>query len=74
VVEAVLELSEIARDVLVANGEEGAGQTGLEVAEPGIGSLEGRGPDRLPAGARDDRSMAASGIGPLAVRKRTAAG
>src|SRR3954468_5537933 len=42
---------------------EGAGQTGLEVAEQGVGPLEGGGPDRLPAGARDDRPMAAAGIG-----------
>src|SRR3954452_4596638 len=62
-IEAVLELGEIARDVFVADGMEGAGQTGLEVAEQGVGPLEGGGPDRLPAGARDDRPMAAAGIG-----------
>src|SRR3954451_1195498 len=61
-VEAVLELGEIARDVLVADGVEGAGQTGLEIAEQGVGPLEGGGPDRLLAGARDDRPMAAPGI------------
>ena len=74
VVEAILKLSEIARDVLVADGVEGAGQTGLKIAEQGVGPLEGGGPDRLLAGTRDDRLMAAAGIGPLAVRKRTAAG
>ena len=73
-VEAVLELGEIARHVLVADGVEGAGQTGLKVAEQGVGPLEGGGPDRLLAGTRDDRPMATAGIGPLAVRKRTAAG
>src|SRR3954463_7954331 len=62
-IEAVLELGEIARDVFVADGVEGAGQTGLEVAEQGVGPLEGGGPDRLPARARDDRPMAAAGIG-----------
>src|SRR3954464_1184226 len=62
-VEAVLELGEIARDVLVADGVEGAGQTGLEVAEQGVGPLEGGGPDRLLAGTRDDRLMAAVSIG-----------
>src|SRR3954468_5481696 len=61
-VEAVLELGEIARDVLVADGVEGAGQTGLEVAQQGVGPLEGGGPDRLLAGARDDRPMATAGI------------
>src|SRR3954466_5077286 len=61
-VEAVLELGQIARDVFVADGVEGAGQTGLEVAEQGVGPLEGGGPDRLLAGARDDRPMAAPGI------------
>src|SRR4051795_7657098 len=62
-VEAVLELGEVARDVFVADGVEGAGQTGLEVAEQGVGPLEGGGPDRLLAGARDDRPMATAGIG-----------
>ena len=65
-VEAVLELGQIARDVLVADGVEGAGQTGLEVAEQGVGPLEGGGPDRLLAGPRDDRPMAAPGIGDAA--------
>src|SRR3954463_283296 len=62
-IEAVLELGEIARDVFVADGVEGAGQLGLGVAEQGVGPLEAGGPDRLPAGARDDRPMAAAGIG-----------
>src|SRR4051794_41896685 len=61
-VEAVLELGQIAWHVLVADGVEGAGQTGLEVAEQGVGPLEGGRLDRLPAGARDDRPMAAAGI------------
>ena len=69
-----MKLRQIARHVLVADGVEGAGQTGLEVAEQGVGPLEGGGPDRLLAGPRDDRPMAAPGIVPLAVRKRTAAG
>src|SRR3954471_22780527 len=62
-VEALCELVEITRDVFVADGVEGAGQTGLEVAEQGIGPLEGGGPDRLLAGARDNRPMATAGIG-----------
>ena len=58
-----MELGEVARDVLVADGVEGAGQTGLKIAEQGVGPLEGGGPDRLLAGPRDDRPMAAPGIG-----------
>ena len=61
-VEAVLELRQIARHVFIADGVEGAGQTGLEVAKQGVGPLEGGSPDRLLAGARDDRPMAAPGI------------
>src|SRR3954469_11250407 len=60
--EAGLGLGEIARGVLVADGVEGAGQTGLEVAKQGVGPLEGGGPDRLLAGARDDRPMGTPGI------------
>ena len=65
-IEAVLELGEVTRHVFVADGVEGAGQTGLEVAEQGVGPLEGGGPDRLLAGPRDDRPMAAPGIGDAA--------
>src|SRR3954449_7985760 len=42
-VEAVLELGEITRDVFVADGVEGAGQAGLEVAQQGVGPFCGRG-------------------------------
>src|SRR5688500_199725 len=58
----VLELGEVARDVLLADGMEGAGQTGLKIAEQGVGPLEGGRPDRLLAGPGDDRPMAAPGI------------
>src|SRR5512147_2483465 len=61
-IEAVRELGQVARDVLLADRPIGGGNGGLDVAERGVDPLEGRCEDRLAAGSGVDRLMRASRI------------
>src|SRR5512147_1016577 len=61
-IEAVLELGQVARDVLLADRPVGGGNGGLDVAERGVDPLEGGCEHRLAAGSGVDRLMRASRI------------
>ena len=65
-VEAVLELGQVAGDVLLADGPVGGGDGGLDVAEGGVDPLEGGCQHGLAAGSGGDRLMRAAGIGDAA--------
>src|SRR5512144_2535225 len=62
-IEAVLELGQVARDVLLADRPVGGGNGGLDVAERGVDPLEGGCEHRLAAGSGVDRLMRAAGVG-----------
>src|SRR5512144_2249947 len=59
-VEAVLELGQIARNVLIADRPIGTDDRCLDVAERGVDPLEGRREDGLAARASADRLVAAA--------------
>src|SRR3954454_7315858 len=62
-VEAVLELGEVARHVLLPDGAVGAGDRRLDVAEGGVDPAEGRRARRSSPGAGPDHLVAAAGLG-----------
>src|SRR5512144_2051929 len=72
-VEAVLELGQIARDVLVADRAIGADDRRLDVAQRGIDPLEGGCQHRFAAGAGADRLMRAAGRGDAAEARQSIA-
>src|SRR5512144_2656915 len=65
-IKAVLELGQVARDVLLADCPVGGGDGGLDVAERGVDPLEGGCEHRLAAGSGVDRLMGTPGIGDAA--------
>src|SRR5512134_4150570 len=65
-IEAVLELGQVARDVLLADRPVGGGNGGLDVAKRGVDPLEGGCEHRLAAGSGVDRLMRAAGVGDAA--------
>src|SRR3954454_5553251 len=62
-VEAVLELGEVARHVLLPDGAVGAGDRRLDVAEGGVDPAEGRRARRGAARTGPDDRVAAAGLG-----------
>lgn len=62
-IEALLELGEVATHVLLADGAVGAGDRAFDVTEHRADPAEGGMTRRATAGARGDRNMHAAGVG-----------